>query len=215
MKKIGICLILTVAILMITLVLGSPLMAAQEPEKETAPQSAAPAQAAAPGQNEPAASGQPSGGKVRVPVDSSQVIPKGPQWLGAPIMPNGTKLKEEGGQYSTEYNLPYKEVLAWYQEALKNYPDARYRDWKEEMYIEDQGGSKWHAIKISKTDGPNKTIVTIRKDNWTWILATLVIRFLGVFIVLLVLWVGLNISAAIMKRFIKSEQKKQAAPAHA
>jgi hypothetical protein len=212
MKKIGICLTLTVTILSIAVVFGSLLMASQEPAKETTSQSVAPAQTPGAGQNTTEVAGEPSHQKTRVPVDSSLVIPKGPQWLGAPIMPNGTKLKEESGQLYTEYNLPYKEVLAWYQEALKNYPDARYRDWKEEMYIEDQGGSKWHAIKISKTDGP-KTIVTVRKDNWTWILATLVIRFTGVFIVLLILWIGLNISAAIMKRFIQSEQKRQ--PAHA
>jgi hypothetical protein len=158
-------------------------------------------------QTTPGAQSDPSPGtqKVRGPIDSSLVIPKGPQWMGAPIMPGGTPVKEESGRLYHEYNLPYSQVLVWYQEALKRYPDARYRDWKEEMYIEDQGGSKWHAIIISKTGGP-KTTVTIVKDNWTWILATLVIRFVGVFIVLLVLWIGLNISGYVMQRFIKEEK---------
>jgi Na+-transporting methylmalonyl-CoA/oxaloacetate decarboxylase gamma subunit len=147
---------------------------------------------------------------AKEPVDSSQVIPKGPQWLGAPIMPDGTEVKKESGLLVTEYNLPYDKVLAWYQEALKKYPDARYRDWKQEMYIEDQGASRWHAIKISKTGGPNTT-VTIRKDNWTWIIATLVIRFTGVFVVLLVLWLGLNAATFIMSRTIK-EAKNGRAP---
>ena len=150
----------------------------------------------------------PGTAKVRGPVDSSQVIPKGPQWLGAPIMPSGTTLKQESIRLTTEYNLSYNQVLAWYQEALKRYPDARYRDWKEEMYIEDQGGSKWHAIIISKTGGP-KTTVAIVKDNWTWIFATLFIRFMGVFIVLLVLWIGLNISGAVMQRFFKEEKESK------
>ena len=78
------------------------------------------------------------------------------------------------------------------------------------MYIEDQGGSKWHAIKISKTGGA-KTTVTIVKDNWTWIMATLLIRFTGVFIVLLVLWIFLNISTAIVLRPKGRGKKKQAA----
>jgi hypothetical protein len=149
--------------------------------------------------------------KVKGPVDSSEVIPKGPQWLGAPIMPDGKEVSKEAGRLATEYNLPYKQVLSWYQDALKDYPDARYRDWDEEMYIEDQGGSKWHAIKISKTGGA-KTVVTMVKDNWTWIMATLLIRFIGVFVVLLILWVFLNISTLIVRRFVK-EEKKAPAPA--
>ncbi len=213
MKKIGIHLFLTVTVLSVAAILGNPLMASEGPAKETTPPSVASVQATATGQNEPATSGQPSRDERKGPVDSSVVIPKGPQWLGAPIMPNGTKVKEASGRLTTEYNLPYSQVLAWYQDALKKYPDARYRDWKEEMYIEDQGGSKWHAIKISKMDGP-KTFVTIQKDNWTWIMATLVIRFTGVFVVLLILWIGLNISAAVMRRLIKSGPKP-AAPARA
>ena len=141
---------------------------------------------------------------IRMPVDSSQVIPAGPQWLGAPIMPGGTRVAEDPSHIVTEYDLPYDQVFAWYKAALARYPDARYRDWKEEMYIEDQGGSKWHAIKISKT-GP-KISVTIKKDNWTWIFSTLLIRFVGVFVVLLVLWIFLNLSGVIMGRFFKEEE---------
>jgi len=154
----------------------------------------------------------PMAEKAKGPVDSSQVIPKGPQWIGAPIMPDGTTVKQESGRQVIEYNMPYNQVLAWYQEALKRYPDARYRNWKEEMYIEDQGGSKWHAIRISKTDGP-KTVVTIQKDNWTWIMATLFIRFTGVFVVLLVLWIGLNISTAILLRTVAKTKEKEPTPA--
>lgn len=142
------------------------------------------------------------------PIDSSTVIPKGPQWLGAPIMPDGTKVSEISGRHVTEYNMPYNQVLTWYQDALKKYPDTRYRDWKEEMYIEDQGVSKWHSIKISKTGGP-KTLVTIQKDNWAWIMATLFIRFVGVFVVLLVLWISLKIAIIIMLKVIKEEKTKQ------
>jgi hypothetical protein len=160
------------------------------------------------GQAASAPEGESSHGakKIRGPIDSSLVIPKGPQWLGAPIMPDGKEVAKDSGRLATEYNLPYNKVLAWYQDALKDYPDARYRNWDEEMYIEDQGGSKWHAIKISKTGG-EKTTVTIVKDNWTWIMATLLIRFTGVFVVLLVLWIFLNISTFIVLRFIKEEKK--------
>ncbi|MCX8118397.1 MAG: hypothetical protein N3G78_10735 [Desulfobacterota bacterium] len=144
------------------------------------------------------------------PIDSSLVIPKGPQWIGAPIMPDGNKVKEESGRLVLEYGLPYDKVFAWYKEALLQYPDARYRNWEEEMYIEDQGVSKWHAIRISKKDGP-KTFVTIQKDSWTWVLATLFIRFTGVFVVLLILWVTLNIAIYIMRKTMKESPVKPSA----
>jgi len=170
------------------------LLASSEGSKETIPNTGG-------AQTGPSTGTEP----VKGPVDSALVIPKGPQWMGAPIMPGGNPLPGESTRQNQEYNLPYNQVLAWYKEALKRYPDARYRDWKEEMYIEDQGGSKWHAIIISKTGGP-KTVVTIVKDNWTWIWATLIIRFIGVFVVLLVLWLGLNIAGFIMQRLIKEEK---------
>lgn len=179
------------------LTIGVP-MAAQEQAKETV-QTASKTKDELPQKTE----------KAIGPIDSSTVIPKGPQWLGAPIMPDGTKVKQESGRLTTEYNMPYDKVLIWYQDALKRYPDARYRDWEEEMYIEDQGVSKWHAIKISKTDAP-KTLVTIQKDNWTWIMATLFIRFTGVFVVLLVLWGALKVAIFIMLKTIKEEKTKQA-----
>jgi hypothetical protein len=192
MKEIRTYLIILLTIVFVFAVGLETLKASQETTKESAPTTE----------------------KVKGPVDSSQVIPKGPQWIGAPIMPDGTTVKQESGRQVIEYNMPYNQVLAWYQEALKKYPDARYRDWKEEMYIEDQGGSKWHAIRISKTDGP-KTVVTIQKDNWTWIIATLFIRFTGVFVVLLVLWIGLNISTAILLRTVAKTKEKEPTPASA
>lgn len=190
MKEIRTYLIILLTIVFVFAVGLETLKASQETTKESAPMAE----------------------KAKGPVDSSQVIPKGPQWIGAPIMPDGTTVKQESGRQVIEYNMPYNQVLAWYQEALKRYPDARYRNWKEEMYIEDQGGSKWHAIRISKTDGP-KTVVTIQKDNWTWIMATLFIRFTGVFVVLLVLWIGLNISTAILLRTVAKTKEKEPTPA--
>jgi hypothetical protein len=197
MKKYNICLIIAATLCLIGALGVQALKASSESKKESVQTGPISQQESSPGTEK--VSGL-------VVFDSSQVIPKGPQWLGAPIMPDGTTLKQESGRLSTDYNLPYTQVLTWYQEALKRYPHARYRDWKEEMYIEDQGGSKWHAIIISKTGGP-KTTVTIVKDNWTWIIATLFVRFTGVFVVLLVLWIGLNISGAVMQRFFKEEEK--------
>jgi hypothetical protein len=137
------------------------------------------------------------------------------QWE-APIMPGGTITKTEDTALFIIYDQPYDKVLTWYKEALKTYIDpkypdvnwTKYRDWKDQMYIEDQGGAKWHSIGISK-DGGDKTAVKIVKDNFTWIFSTLLIRFVGVFAVLCILWILLNINSFIMKRVFSD---KPAAP---
>ena len=70
-----------------------------------------------------------------------------PPW-DAPIMPGGKIVKSETGVVYVEYGQPYDKVLAWYQEAMKAHRDnqfnidfAKFRDWKDQMYIEDQGGA--------------------------------------------------------------------------
>jgi len=130
------------------------------------------------------------------------------QWE-APVMPGGTLLKTEDTAVLISYAMPYEKVLEWYKKALENYKDEKYRDWQDQMYIEDQGGAKWHSIGISKGGGTNTT-VRIVKDNWAWIFSTLLIRFAGVFAILLTLWILLSISNAIMKKlFAKKTVKPQ------
>jgi hypothetical protein len=131
------------------------------------------------------------------------------QWE-APVMPGGTLVKTEDTAVFISYDLPYEKVLEWYKKALENYKDEKYRDWKEQMYIEDQGGAKWHSIGISKGGGTSTT-VRIVKDNWTWIFSTLLIRFAGVFAILVTLWILLSISNAIMKKVFAKEAAKSKA----
>ncbi len=141
---------------------------------------------------------------------SAAVTPLPEKIFTAPVMPGGTIVKTEDVAVEVAYDLPYDKVLEWYKSALKEYKDGRYRDWEEQMYIEDQGGEKWHSIGIYK-DGGDKTTVKIVKDNWTWIFSTLLIRYAGVFIVLILLWILLNISNFIMVKFVvKAEEKAKA-----
>jgi len=209
MKKLGICLIITgILFFVFGIAIGTPR--AQEAVKETGAAPASPSQPAQPLRLNVFEGGEQTAGQ---PFDSEKLLPPGsPQWIGAPLMPGGRKMSEGSGRFVQEYDKPYNEVLAWYRQALKNYPDARYRDWSHEMYIEDEGASRWLAITLSKEGGP-KTQVTIVKDNWTWIFATLFLRFFGVFVVLLVLWLGLNIATFIVRRLVKDE--KEPAPASA
>ena len=131
-------------------------------------------------------------------------------FASAAVMPGGTVVSSDDTRAEVAYDLPFETVLAWYKEAFKNYKDEKYRDWQEQMYIEDQGGAKWHSIGISKGGG-NKTTVTFVKDNWTWIFSTLLIRFAGVFFILLALWILLNISSAITRKIVDRQEAKSAA----
>ena len=53
------------------------------------------------------------------------------------------------------------------------------------------------------------TTVTIVKDNWTWIIGTLVLRYIGVFVVLMVLFLGLLISGRIISGVVKKTEAKK------
>ncbi|MGA3175527.1 MAG: hypothetical protein ABSE25_14050 [Syntrophorhabdales bacterium] len=139
-----------------------------------------------------------------LPASSYGFASGNPPW-GAPVMPGGKVVKTEKTAIYIEYSEPHDKVLAWYREALKNHRDpaynidyTKYREWKDQTYIEDQGAADWHSIGISKTEGPITTVKIVR-DNFTWIFSTLLIRFAGVFAVLCVLWILLNINSAVMK----------------
>ena len=87
--------------------------------------------------------------------------------------------------------------------------DIKFRDWKKATYIEDDGNLAWHSITISKDDKQATTVV-IMKDSWTWIMGTLILRYIGVFVVLLFLLIGMSLSGAIISRSVKkSEEKKK------
>ncbi|MDR2017793.1 MAG: hypothetical protein LBQ00_02790 [Syntrophobacterales bacterium] len=147
-------------------------------------------------------------GGVALLPSSLHAWAKGEAPWDAPVMPEGKVLSTEKTSQVIEYNQPYENVLQWYKESLKEEEkDLKYRDWKEQMYIEDQGGANWHSIGISKTGG-DKTSVKITRDNMTWIMSTLLIRFAGVFIVLCILWLLLNINSFAMKKLFPEKAKK-------
>jgi len=123
-------------------------------------------------------------------------------FLGVPLIPSGkTNLKTEGRLEMTA-KQSHDEVKSFYKKKLKGYKDIKFRDWKDATYIEDDGNRPWHSITISKvfTDG---TGVIIVKDNWTWIIGTLILRYIGVFVVLLLLFIGISVSGAIIARSVK------------
>ncbi len=129
-------------------------------------------------------------------------------FLGAPLVPVSETIQKTDTRMELKTNASHDEIVAFYKEALKDYTDIKYREWKDATYIEDDGKLAWHSITISKGD-PQETTIIIVKDNWTWIIGTLIIRYIGVFVVLVVLFLGMTVSGGIISRSIKklSEEK--------
>jgi len=126
-------------------------------------------------------------------------------FLGAPV-PQGTETKKTDARLEMTTELSHDAVLEFYKNALEKAPDIKFRNWKEATYIEDDGRQKWHSITISKDQTP--TSILIVKDNFTWIIGTLILRYIAVFVVLMVLFVGMLVSGKIISSSVKKAQAK-------
>ncbi|MBN1277331.1 MAG: OadG family protein [Deltaproteobacteria bacterium] len=132
-------------------------------------------------------------------------------FLGAPVIPNAETIVKTDARYEFKIKLSHDEILAFYREALEGNKDIAFRDWKEDTYIEDDGALPWHSITISKIYQDGWTSVRIVKDNWTWIIGTLILRFIAVFVVLIILFICMSISGRIISNFVKKMEAKKAA----
>jgi hypothetical protein len=134
----------------------------------------------------------------------------GEDFLGAPVIPQGTATKKTDARLEMKTELSHDEVISFYREALKDFQNIKFREWKDATYIEDDGKMPWHSITVAK-GGENGTEITIVKDNWTWIIGTLVLRYIGVFIVLMLLLIGMSVSGKIISRSVARMDGKKAA----
>jgi hypothetical protein len=132
------------------------------------------------------------------------------EFLGAPVILKGKVIKKTNSRLEVKTELSHDEVLMFYKEALKEAQDIKIREWEDATYIEDDGKLAWHSITISK-GGKGDTSVVIAKDNWTWIIGTLILRYIGVFAVLLVLFLGMSLSGRIISGSIKKAEARKAA----
>lgn len=128
-------------------------------------------------------------------------------FLGAPVPAGGTVTLQTESRLEKAYETPFDDVVNFYAQAFKNEKDVKFWDRKSEMYIEDHGSRPWHSVTVTKMP-KGGTDITILKDNWTWILGTLVLRFVAVFAVLMVLYVALAISGAIVSKSVRKTEKK-------
>ena len=122
-------------------------------------------------------------------------------FLGAPVVPGAETVRKTDSRLEYQTPMSHDETLAFYEAALRDVPDIKIRAWKDATYIEDDGKLTWHSVTISKEE-TEKTTVVIVKDNWKWIMGTLVLRYIGVFVVLLVLFLGMSLSGSFITRFI-------------
>ena len=138
------------------------------------------------------------------------VVSNAEDFLGAPVVSQGKENLRTDVRLEMKTPLSHDEVVLFYREQLKDVPDIKFRDWKDATYIEDDGARPWHSITISKDDKDGATIVII-KDNWTWIIGTLILRYIGVFAVLMIVFVGMVVSGKIISAFVRRMEAKKAA----
>lgn len=120
----------------------------------------------------------------------------------API-PAGGKLLPTDNSANVNYHyeeLSLKEIKSFYKNEFKDEADINWNELKDRsrIIIYDWGNQKWHKINIIDKGHDKGLLITISKDSWTWIIGTLVIRFVGVFAVLVILMIALYISGSIL-----------------
>jgi len=130
-------------------------------------------------------------------------------FLGAPVIPGGKVTLKTKSRLEMFSPLSHDEAVTFYEKALKGVEDIKFRRWSDQTYIEDDGALKWHSITIAKEKTPQGTEIVIVKDNWTWIIGTLILRFVGVFVVLLVLFLFMSLSGRLISRYTSKPEPQK------
>jgi hypothetical protein len=126
-------------------------------------------------------------------------------FLGAPLIPEGKTVLKTKKRLEMLTSASHDEVVGFYEEALRDLQDIKFRNWADATYIEDDSNLRWHSITISKEQRDGMTEIVIVKDNWTWIIGTLILRFIGVFVVLLCLFAGMSLYGTVLSRLTRQE----------
>ena len=130
-------------------------------------------------------------------------------FLGAPVMPGGTTVRAEKRLLEKSYDFPKEQVLDFYKGILKDVvQNLKFWERSDRLEIYEYGNQPWQKITISE-NGKGQTLVTIEKDSWTWILGTLTIRFVGVFVVLVVLYGAMGLATWLITRAEKAPAQKK------
>ena len=133
-------------------------------------------------------------------------------FLGLPLVPGGKVIDKTEALLVMESTMSHDQALEFFKNVLKGDKDIKIRDWETSTYIEDDGARPWHSITIPKQEA-EKITITIKKDSWGWIISTLVLRYIAVFIVLMIIYASILVSGKIISNTIKRTEGKKAAQA--
>ena len=128
-------------------------------------------------------------------------------FLDLPILPGGHVLTKTESRLEIVYGQSPDELTNFYKNALQGQKDIAIKNRGDHTLIEDHGARPWHSITIKK-NGAKGSNVAIVGFSWTWVFGTLVLRFFGVFAVLVTLYLAMTLSSAIISRLLSRQQAK-------
>ena len=141
-------------------------------------------------------------------------ISTGDEFLGLPVVPGAKVLEKTEDLLVIESNMTHDQAIEFFMNVLKDEEDIKIREWESASYIEDDGARPWHSISIPKQGQEQARItITIKKDSWSWIFSTLILRYIAVFVILIIIYASLLFSGNIISNAIKKAEQKKAARA--
>jgi hypothetical protein len=126
-----------------------------------------------------------------------------------PIMDGGRTVQASNSELVKEYDQAPEAVWQFYKGILGQDKEIRFTDRGHLYTIEDLGSRPWRRIAITKTQ-PGKTMVTIDMLTWKWIMIMLSLRFMAVFVVLLVLYMATSLGTSLLARVLRTPAKQGA-----
>lgn len=137
-------------------------------------------------------------------------ISSGDDFPGLPLIPGSKVIEKTEALLVMEANMSHDQALDFFKNVLKDEKDIKIREWEEMTYIEDDGNRPWHSISIPRGE-ERKITVTIKKDSWAWILSTLTLRYIAVFVVLMIIFLSISVSGKIVSGAVnRADAKKKA-----
>lgn len=125
----------------------------------------------------------------------------------APLMSGGEITFHNDARLEKIVPSRYEDVVSFYDEAFKSHKHVKTWDRGSSIYIEDHSNRPWHSISISKLESGGSKIV-ISGDSWTWIIGTLMLRFIAVFLVLMVLYIATAVMGAVVSRIDRAHASR-------
>jgi hypothetical protein len=104
------------------------------------------------------------------------------------------------GRLELESQLSHDELVTHYQGLVEDLPDIKILERDDSTQITDYGRLEWHSITVYREPAEGAPAVLILEDSWSWILGTLVFRYIGVFGVIIVLFLSMSISGFVISR---------------